>query len=374
MERVVYLLGAGFSAPLDLPVMSNFLEKSKDLYFSGDPKFKHFGYVFKTIRDLSVAKNYYDTDLHNVEEILSILEMQDSLTATGRRKRFQDYIIDVISHYTPEDVRPNNNTAWPRQWEKALFGQKGGLSEYTYFVGCLFSLKFILTQLTNEGNYSTGPIVFQVKPGEHSYSVVTLNYDTILESASRYMNDTFGYTEIGDRVFESKKIDFCRNEEDVEQAPALAKLHGCVDAKSVVPPTWNKSLHKGINREWKLAYEVLKRANHIRILGYSLPVADTYVKYLLKSAIIETKNLKSLHVICLDDEKGSVKARYSAFIDYPNYKFVNANVATYLSNIRNSVRKSYPATKSCDGFDRLQMSLDGVLEEAHSDFVSTHHR
>ena len=31
-EKVVYILGAGFSAQFGLPVMSNFLEKSKDMY------------------------------------------------------------------------------------------------------------------------------------------------------------------------------------------------------------------------------------------------------------------------------------------------------------------------------------------------------
>ena len=29
MEKVVYLLGAGFSAPLGIPVMGNFLTRSK---------------------------------------------------------------------------------------------------------------------------------------------------------------------------------------------------------------------------------------------------------------------------------------------------------------------------------------------------------
>jgi hypothetical protein len=31
VEKVVYLLGAGFSAPLGLPVMSNFLIKAKQV-------------------------------------------------------------------------------------------------------------------------------------------------------------------------------------------------------------------------------------------------------------------------------------------------------------------------------------------------------
>ena len=41
MERVVYLLGAGFSAPLGLPVMSNFLEKSKYMYFEESENEEH---------------------------------------------------------------------------------------------------------------------------------------------------------------------------------------------------------------------------------------------------------------------------------------------------------------------------------------------
>jgi len=32
MERVVYILGAGFSAPLGLPVMNDLMIKAKDLY------------------------------------------------------------------------------------------------------------------------------------------------------------------------------------------------------------------------------------------------------------------------------------------------------------------------------------------------------
>jgi hypothetical protein len=34
MKNVVYVLGAGFSAYAGLPVMSNFIEKAKDIYFS----------------------------------------------------------------------------------------------------------------------------------------------------------------------------------------------------------------------------------------------------------------------------------------------------------------------------------------------------
>ncbi|MDR2783481.1 MAG: hypothetical protein LBB48_06525 [Treponema sp.] len=34
MKNVVYVAGAGFSAYAGLPVMSTFIEKSRDIYFS----------------------------------------------------------------------------------------------------------------------------------------------------------------------------------------------------------------------------------------------------------------------------------------------------------------------------------------------------
>src|SRR5512145_2907453 len=34
MNKIAYILGAGFSAYADLPVMSNFIDKAKDIYFS----------------------------------------------------------------------------------------------------------------------------------------------------------------------------------------------------------------------------------------------------------------------------------------------------------------------------------------------------
>jgi NAD-dependent SIR2 family protein deacetylase len=53
-DKVVYLLGAGFSAPLGLPVMSNFRMKSEEM-FASDPKaYPHFENVFKTIKELSL--------------------------------------------------------------------------------------------------------------------------------------------------------------------------------------------------------------------------------------------------------------------------------------------------------------------------------
>jgi hypothetical protein len=108
MEKVVYILGAGFSAPLGLPVMSNFLIQSRDLYFSDPVKYSEFEGVFETIDKISVIKNYFNTDLFNIEEILSILDMQAKLDGATLAKPFLDYIARVIRHYTPTLHIPDN--------------------------------------------------------------------------------------------------------------------------------------------------------------------------------------------------------------------------------------------------------------------------
>ncbi len=58
MENIVYLLGVGFSAPLGLPVMGNFLEKGRDLYFTDQKKYKNFEKIESLLRELSYQKNF----------------------------------------------------------------------------------------------------------------------------------------------------------------------------------------------------------------------------------------------------------------------------------------------------------------------------
>src|SRR5262245_18828179 len=102
MDYIVYFLGAGFSAPLGLPVMSDFLTRSRDQCIADPERYGYFREIFDQIRDLHFAKSYYHADLSNVEEILSLLEMKAELAAQPRlREMFMRYLGDVIAHHTP---------------------------------------------------------------------------------------------------------------------------------------------------------------------------------------------------------------------------------------------------------------------------------
>ena len=69
MENIVYILGAGFSAPIGLPVMNNFIDKSKDMYFNYNDggNFNYFEDIFKMIKDIAFLKNYINSNLFNID-------------------------------------------------------------------------------------------------------------------------------------------------------------------------------------------------------------------------------------------------------------------------------------------------------------------
>ncbi len=334
MNKVVYFLGAGFSAPLGLPVMTNFLIKSKDMYFSNPKRFEHFASVFETIKEMSVAKNYYETDLFNIEEILSILEMRQMIDGPTKRAEFVKYLIDVIEHFTPAVKKYDGEM--PSNWHKYLFASPIQQS-YAYFVASLLNLDFeasMVVQMAPAGPRN----VMTLKCKKHTssdtlYSIITLNYDLVIENFSKFFNERR----------DGEEIKFHLDDEDDAQLPKasfLSKLHGSVHTKQIVPPTWNKALHQESITSWRRAFKLLKEANHIRIIGYSLPTADSYVKYLLKAAAIEAPHLKGIDVLCLD-AGGRVKNRYDEFINFYKYRFVNGSVLDYLNGHNELLMKPF---------------------------------
>ncbi|MEO6326922.1 MAG: SIR2 family protein [Thermoanaerobaculia bacterium] len=115
------------------------------------------------------------------------------------------------------------------------------------------------------------------------YAVITLNYDTVLEDVADAINATNGTS------FGFRRTGPAGRDND----PCLVKLHGSVHDKSIVPPTWNKALHPDIKSAWQVAYDLLREATQICIIGYSLPITDAYVHYLFKAAFVEARHLKS---------------------------------------------------------------------------------
>ena len=224
MERVVYLLGAGFSAPLGIPVVGNFLQRSKDLYFENPVKWAHFKSVFDTIRELAVCKNYYSIDLFNIEDILSLLEMRSRLAdeqeATTLLVR---YIADVIKASTPAI----SGSTEGQNWAKTVFGSEPW-NYYGPFIASFLDHGF--RKVTErKGPNSIEYDAAEFGRGATAYAVITLNYDTVFESVAADLNRRFG----------TKKFrrEFVEKPTEGPFHGYLAKHHGSVDTGDIVPPT-----------------------------------------------------------------------------------------------------------------------------------------
>lgn len=225
MINVTYILGAGFSAPAGVPVMGNFISMSKDLYFSDPNRYSYFKSVFAKIDRLSKIKSYFNADLFNIEEVLSILETERQLIkATKANREFVSLITDVLNHYTP----PLANFApeRPANWEDFIFGRHMPEKLYAAFFASMFGLLFSRRSDNDRG------LRIENFDDHRGYSIVTLNYDLLPERFEQLLAKYFAGGET---------IHFQRDRYDeTDYLPHLAKIHGSSDSKDIIPPTWAK--------------------------------------------------------------------------------------------------------------------------------------
>lgn len=312
MENVVYILGAGFSAYAGLPLMNDFVSKSKDMYFDNIVKYKHFEKLFRDIDKLYKIKNYYQSNMFNIEEILSLMEMQQKLGETDSlRKQFVAYITDVINFYSPNhlDFKTNSST---NAWANGIIENNQVASDYALFV-----LSLLNGIVYKKNNDLLDSIYYQTNnKAETSYSVITFNYDLIIENILTFFNKNF---------ISTNNIDL-----------PIFKLHGCISKGNIIPPTWSKDISKEAVKVWKDAFSVLVNATKIRIIGYSLPLSDSYFRYFLKSSVIKNQRLKEIDIICYD-QNGLVENNYNQFIVFDQKRYKNAKVEDYFNKIKDSL-------------------------------------
>lgn len=311
----MYLLGAGFSAPLGLPVMANFVSRSKDQFAASPKRFEDFGSVFGLFDKLAKVKSFYRSDLSNIEEILSILTIGEFSATPGEKSRFVKYLGDVIEYFTPSLTTYPGTL--PSNWRTFAFGNERSHNDYGNFVMAL--ARRSLTYSGTSAAFSTSPPEASVP----TYALVSLNYDGVIEVLHDYC-----------KRFLALAVPLALNKlwTSDDYHINLCKLHGSAHDRSIVPPTWSKGSDRLPAAAWAATLQEIGRANHLRILGYSLPDSDLNVRYLLKAAALESFHLKTVDVVCLDPNK-TVKARYDAFIDHFGYRFKSGDLANYFSNI-----------------------------------------
>lgn len=301
-DKNVYILGAGFSKEAGLPLQDDFLLVAKEVYFKNTVKYKHFDSVFKYQDDLSKMRKFLNYPLLNLEALFNLIEMDSFYSDNGKSKEikedFTKLVCDVIIEKSQNPFFHDHN---------------GHLSIHTSIYDNY--LKFIEL----------------ISPQNQTDSIISFNYDLILEAAASIHN--WKQTQKQDGILRKQKninFNIIFDKENITADPVknyfikddrngyfpshniystdksainLLKLHGSInwkiaedDPAFIVPPTWNKSDQR-IRKLWKIAYDEIKNAKRIIIIGYSFPETDTYVKSLITLALNENRILQNIYFI-----------------------------------------------------------------------------
>ena len=298
-KKRVFVLGAGFSKSAGAPLVDEILPVAKDIFannFNSLDSFEaeFFINVFDYYKDLRQARVKVNFDIDNIEELFSIIDMN-------------------ITHSKDS---------------KDLITTKEALS---YLI--LKTLEVSISSTKYDKYYSLLKNLYSKKANE-DFSLITFNYDLILERALENGSCNYNYcTSPKEKPISNtqKKLLKLHGSSNwligkecghLHTLPtkAVGKLYNHLCPKDskptiplLVPPTWNKRFETAyIKNVWYHAFEELKSANTIIFIGYSLPKTDLYFRHFLTLALKDNMKLRKIIVINPDQV---VKERFNIFLE-----------------------------------------------------------
>jgi hypothetical protein len=271
--------------------------------------------------------------------------MQAQLDGGQLDKSFARYISETVAHFTPpvDEKTPNPQS----NWHAFLFGREPWQGFGT-FISSLLGISIQMCSPNSGTSFMWAPH----QSTQFRYDVISLNYDLVLESLCGQINEQY-------RAQNTLKFQNPSVSSD-ESGPWLCKLHGSIDSE-IVPPTWSKGLNSSIKSQWTKAHDLLTNANHIRVLGYSLPQADAYLKYLFKSSVVNARHLKSIDVVTLDSD-GTARRRYDDFITFKYYRFASGRIEDYLAALqKETMKQKLNSNSKSVEFDQLEIAHNAFM-------------
>lgn len=306
--RIVLFCGAGFSAPLRLPVMNGFLRAvDADKRLHTDDK----QFVGQLLLEARSANSFLESSPTNLEDMLTFALMAKRTGAVGALagEGSYDRLKRILRHiYTnlpdKQDVRSHLRAI------RALIPDESC---------CL----------------------------EERLAIVTTNYDLCLECAvygelGRQMDIGWDYTPFGgsepDRMYMKGGVPLLKlhgsvNWYETKQSGVLVDDIMCRDRRVendfplphacdrrwdvqdqspiIVPPSFLKAdLAPQLTEVWRAASGHLARANIIAFIGYSFPPSDTEMLYFLASALRQNADLRRIWIV--DPQANAIAARLKA--------------------------------------------------------------
>jgi len=372
-DHNVYILGAGFSKDAGAPLVHDFLDRARELFDDPDSELDQrerdlFEQVFKFKREVAKAREKFRIDLDNIEQLFGLVEMSQRLGSDPPAPREATvYLIAKtleLAVATSTSKRPVarmslvSGYAAQASFINHVRRQPGGGDSFETDIYTHFALMI------------TGKYDDPRRLASRSSTVITFNYDLVLDDSLGRAGAKPSY-ELADAVFDEP--------DDNERVVPVLKLHGstnwaicecgqihvlsrkatadpvmfrskkCIKCGKtglrllLVPPSWDKSEYSKVMQPvWKRAVEAIKRATRICVIGYSMPEADAFFKFLLALGLAENDRLYKLIVVdwvrpgIPSPLENTTEARWRGMLESVfigrRFEFVPHGFASFISN------------------------------------------
>ncbi|MGH7780837.1 MAG: SIR2 family protein [Candidatus Binataceae bacterium] len=368
-DRNVYILGAGFAAEAGLPLIKDFLNRMRDaaawLEEQGgrERELEAIGRALEFRLRAAAAAHRVPLNVENVEELFSLAsasgdpELAKAMPlAIAATLDYAQANAPLLSdqEYFPIGMFNVPNWTKPANWKSPpahilssvksgqLKGQWYGCPPYEFYLGAMCSY------------FNNG------RPDRRD-TIITFNYDTLVEEVFRALKIAFNYG------LPEDLIDFHDSAEWIKESYSdakisILKLHGSMNwtallpeeqerfryrvsstlfksladkgqlteekflelmsrkalyvplqiyanyedlrtgtnlsrAPFLVPPTWRKPLSSFLATVWDSAVAALRTATRVIVLGYSVPSTDQHVKYLLAAGLQDNISLRKVFFV-----------------------------------------------------------------------------
>lgn len=320
-DNNVYIFGAGFSKEAGLPLVREFLNRMRDsrswlMQEGRERELRAIDKLFAFRSKASSAAERICIDLENIEELFSL-----AAAATAGNSLTKDAVLAIAATLdyaeATEPARKESisvvakGVKIPSGWKLVTVSSAGGQARYE----CSLFEFFMLLLLGGSADEDW--------PESRSNTIITLNYDLLVEDALYSLGIPFKYG-LGAvhtvHFDQSARCAWPPVRADGDKAVPVLKLHGSVNwagdrprltpritvygtydnvreankSPLLVPPTWRKAMGGQLLNVWDLAVAALHNATRVIVIGYSMPQTDQHFKYLLAAGLQGNISLRQI--------------------------------------------------------------------------------
>src|SRR5258707_1775364 len=374
MSEIVFVLGAGASVHAGVPVMANFLERSREIGrgLTDDPIKADFDRVRRAIHAIQRVHSKANLDVHNLEAVFTILESAwtiDKLpgfnsaeipSAIHSFKKVITRTLDMTAAFqrsvkpgwviAPNAITPKDLVVIPsstyhsfantiRQILETRPSQKTvSIISFNYDIGLDFALVYngIVPNYNLPDNDVQDPSVALIKPHgslnwgriKTSSRIVALDPKVVIDQEP--LQPTQSMPSPFRCLFGSKIVEHMNKHKnvEVEDVPVL-----------VAPGIYKAEQHFALKSVWSAAARELSEAEDIIVIGFSLPTTDFFFNHLYALGTEGESVIRRFWVINPDGTR-EVERRFSSILGAQAIPKFVYHVSTFENAIR-GIRESY---------------------------------